>query len=115
MHVAFRSLQERLMTDQIHLPDSSISFTDIEKIDATQLPIIDRHYLRLMAHCLACFKSIANGASFGPFPEESYRLRWCLEQPNFGQDRAFISTLLVQLASAGHQLETLAKKMALHL
>ena len=96
------------MLDQNRFLDSPLSFEEIERIDATGLPIIDRHYLRLLAHCLSCFKGMANGSNVGAFPEEQDRLKWLLAKPALIDEREFVFALLDQLASAGLQLEKIA-------
>ena len=37
-----------------------LSRADAEQIEATLLPNLDRHHLRLLAHCLRSFQVIAN-------------------------------------------------------
>ena len=69
--------------------------------------------MRLQAHCLSCFKTIANGSHQGPLPLEKERLQWCLHHPNFSEDRAFIEVFLEQLAFAGCQLEDLASELGI--
>ena len=92
------------------LADSPLTLDEIQKIDATGLPSIDRHYLRLLAHCLACFKEMASGSSTGEFPIEKDRLKWLLEQPALTNERAFVFVLLEQFAGAAYQLERLAEE-----
>ena len=96
------------MFDQNKFVDSPLSFEEIERIDATGLPNIDRHYLRLLAHCLSCFKGMANGSNLGFLPEEQDRLKWLLAKPALIDEREFVFALLDQLASAGLQLEKIA-------
>ena len=87
---------------------SPLSFEDVERIESTGLSSLERHHLRLLAHCLECFKKMAGGASSGSLPQEQDRLKWCLDQPNLVNDQAFISVLLEQFAAAGSQLEKVA-------
>ncbi len=87
---------------------SPLSIDEIKRIDATGLPSIDRHHLRLLAHCLSCFKSISRGSTIGTLPKEQDRLKWIFSQPSLINDREFAFLFLDQLASAGLQLEKLA-------
>ena len=96
------------MFDQEDFNDSPLRLEEIQKIDATGLSSIERHHLRLLAHCLCCFKSIANGSSLGPLPQEEDRLKWLLAQPALANEEAFASLLLEQFVVAGCQLERLA-------
>ena len=97
-----------VMLNQHNLPNSPLSFEDIATIDETGLSIVDRHHLRLLAHCLSCFKQMAKGSSIGALPSEDVRLKWLLAQPALTNEREFVFLLLDQLTVAGLQLEKLA-------
>ncbi len=88
---------------------SPLDLEDLRKIEATKLSSLEKHYVRLLAHCLVTFKTMCNGSSVGQLPEQSSRLKWCLEQPILEQSGPFISILLEQLERAGDQLEKLAE------
>lgn len=92
------------------LINSPLSLSDIQKIDATELPSMERHYLRLLAHCLFCFKEIANGSSFGALPSEEDQFQWLLAQPTLSTDKEFAFILLEQFALVANQLERLAEE-----
>ncbi len=87
---------------------TSLTKEDIARIDATGLPGLDRHYLRLLAHCLSAFQEMANGATAGPFPDEHVRLKWCQAQSSIANEEDFISVLLQQLSLAARQLEKIS-------
>ena len=97
-----------VMLNQHNLLKSPLSFEDIATIDETGLSIVDRHHLRLLAHCLSCFKEMAKGSSVGALPSENVRLKWLLAQPALTNEREFAFVLLDQLAGVGLQLEKLA-------
>ena len=88
--------------------ESPLNERDIELIDSAQLSHLERHHLRLLAHCLECFKTMAKGSASGPLPEEKDRMTWCLAQPSLANEEAFISVLLEQFAVAARQLERVA-------
>jgi hypothetical protein len=79
----------------------------IARIDATLLPQLDRHHLRLLAHCLASFRSMDPEAT-GALPCAAARRRWCEQQPIVADDPQFLIVLLNQLNNAAHQLERVA-------
>ena len=85
-----------------------LTVKDIERIDITQLSSADKHYIRLMAYCLASFKEMANMSSSGPFPLEEHRLKWFMEQFALNQDDPFLVALLEQFSCAGDHLETVS-------
>ena len=85
-----------------------LSIDDIELIESTGLSISDKHFLRVMGHCLASFKSMSNGSKRGPFPTDQSRIDWLLKQGDFQKDDPFLLVLLEQLVSAANQLELIA-------
>ncbi len=96
------------MFNEKDLTDSPLSLQELQHIEATNLPNLERHHLRLLAHCLACFKLMSNGLNTGSLPSEDSRLQWCLDQPSLANESAFVSVLLEQFSVAGQQLEYLA-------
>ena len=91
--------------------DSPLSLEDIKEINDTQLSLLDRHHLRLLGHCLSCFKMMKNGLSSGPLPDQKIRVKWCLEHPKLCQDQVFIGVLLEEFEAAANQLEKLASDL----
>ena len=99
------------MFNKAALSSNPINPKELERIDSSGLPTLERHYLRLMAHCLSCFKQMANGACSGPLPTEQKRMEWFLKQPSLENEEAFRSILLEQFAAAGRYLEQQANTM----
>ena len=100
------------MNENKSLTSSPLSLEEIQLIEATGLPGVERHHLRLLAHCLSCFKDMSNcNNSSGDLPKDNIRLKWCLDQPKFAEDRAFVSVLLEQFDVAAQQLEEIAAYM----
>ncbi len=85
-----------------------LTLEEVQRIDETNFSSIDKHSLRLLAHCLACFKIIANRSNRGPVPSESSCKAWLDNQSFCKDDEGFRNALLEQFASAGKQLEFLA-------
>ncbi len=86
-----------------------LSLEDIELIELTKLSSLDKHYLRLLGHCLACFKEMASGLRRGPLPTDEHRLAWFLKQADFKKDDPFLVVLLEQFVSAANQLNLIAE------
>ncbi len=91
--------------------ENPISIEEIELIAATSLPPLEQHHLRLLAHCLACFKAMNSDGQKGPLPEESIRKEWCQNNQQLKTQQAFIPIFLKQLSNAGEQLEEIAQKL----
>jgi hypothetical protein len=85
----------------------TIDADTIARIDATLLPQLDRHHLRLLAHCLASFREMSADVD-GALPDAAVRRQWCEQQPVVADDPQFLDLLLDQLNNAAHQLEELA-------
>jgi hypothetical protein len=87
-----------------------LSRADAEQIEATLLPNLDRHHLRLLAHCLRSFQVIADPRHSGPLPDRRALEQWLLEQPQLVDEPQFRDLLLHQLLAAALQLEDLARQ-----
>ena len=90
-----------------------LSRADAEQIEATLLPNLDRHHLRLLAHCLRSFQVIADPRHSGPLPGRSELEQWLLEQPQLVDEPQFRDLLLHQFLAAAQQLEDLATQQDL--
>ena len=87
-----------------------LSRADAERIEATLLPNLDRHHLRLLAHCLRSFQVIAKPRQSGPLPDQRSLEQWLLEQPQLVDEPQFRDLLLNQFLAAAQQLEDLARQ-----
>ena len=85
----------------------NIDAETIARIDATLLPQLDRHHLRLLAHSLASFREMSNDVD-GALPNAALRRHWCEQQPVVADDPQFLILLLNQLNNAADQLEEMA-------
>jgi len=86
----------------------NIDADTIARIDATLLPQLDRHHLRLLAHCLSSFRDMSSDVD-GAIPNAALRRQWCKQQPVVADDPQFLRILLDQLNNAAQQLEDVAK------
>ncbi len=87
-----------------------LSRADAELIEATLLPSLDRHHLRLLAHCLRSFQVIADPRQSGPLPDRRSLEQWLVEQPQLVDEPQFRDLLLNQFLTAAQQLEELARQ-----
>ena len=101
------------MTADRNFAHSPLSLADLERIESTSLSSLERHHLRLIAHCLECFKAMGQASTTGSLPTEKERFAWCMAQPSLASDRAFVSVLLEQFAVACRYLEKVAEKFNL--
>jgi hypothetical protein len=101
------------MAEQPDVGRSPLAAEAIARIDATQLPVRERHHLRLIAHCLACFQEMAHPADQGTLPTPDQQRRWIRQQPQLRDEPDFAELLLQQFSSAARQLEQLADQRQL--
>ena len=87
------------MAERPPFADGPLSQVDAEQIEATLLPNLDRHHLRLLAHCLRNFQVIANPRRSGPLPDRDSLEQWLLEQPQLVDEPQFRDLLLHQFFS----------------
>ena len=98
------------MADSEPTPQKSpLTRAMVEEIDATLLPTLERHHLRLLAHCLASFQEMKAPETTGPVPSLDQQRSWCQGQPQLRDDPQFGELLLQQFQGAAKHLETLAK------
>ena len=88
--------------------NSPLSKEDINLISLTNLSISEKHHLRMLAHCLQCFKSMSKQNQGGLIPVKEEWLEWCLENPLMLQDDEFVQVMFEQFSGAAIQLERLS-------
>ena len=91
-----------------HLDKSPLTKEDINLIGLTNLSVSEKHHLRMLAHCLQCFKSMGEGNEAGEIPGKDAWLEWCLKNPKMFKDDEFVQVLFEQFSGAAIQLERLA-------
>ena len=85
-----------------------LSPEELAELEASLLPTLERHHLRLLAHSLRSLQAAA-GRRRGDLPTRPELLAWALGQAELQADPGFCQTFLDQLQRAGSQLETIAQ------
>ncbi|MFN6134187.1 MAG: hypothetical protein ACK46L_15005 [Synechococcaceae cyanobacterium] len=80
---------------------------ELNLLDSTLLPSLERHHLRLLAHGLRTLQAAA-GRRQGPVPERRPRAAWAAAQPALAGARQFAAAFLPQLQELGDQLAAIA-------
>ena len=65
-------------------------------IENTGFSSQDKHYIRIMAHCLGCFKAMRVESNIGNLPGPAIRSQWLLSQGKDLVDESFLNVLLDQ-------------------
>jgi len=86
---------------------SPLSQAEAERLDATLLPHLERHHLRLLAHGLRSFQAMA-GRQEGALPSAPLLSHWLAQQPELAGDPGFRDAFHQQLIGLGQQLEQIA-------
>jgi len=93
--------------------ESPLTREMVEQIDASMLPSLERHHLRLLSHCLASFQQMASPECKGPIPALAQQQRWCRDQPLLKNDPEFCDLLLRQFSTAADRLESIADALGI--
>ena len=91
--------------------NSPLSKEDINLIALTNLSVSEKHHLRMLAHCLQCFKSMSKSNPKGLIPLKEEWLEWCLKNPIMLKDDEFVQVMFEQFSGAAIQLERLANHL----
>jgi hypothetical protein len=80
---------------------------ELTGLEASLLPALERHHLRLLAHGLRTLQQIA-GCRQGEAPSAEAVRRWVLEQDSTAGDDAFAEAFSAQMMRVAEQLRTIA-------
>ena len=91
--------------------NSPLSKEDIDSIALTNLSMGEKHHIRMLAHCLECFKSMGGDNPRGLIPVKEEWLEWCLRNPIMVKDDEFVQVMFEQFSGAAKQLERLSNDL----
>ena len=91
--------------------NSSLSKEDINFIESANLSVSEKHHLRMLLHCLECFKAMSQEHKEGLIPAKEVWLEWCLKNPRMLKDDEFVQLLFEQFSGAAIQLERLSNAL----
>ena len=82
----------------------------IQEIDNLDLPIMQKHHLRILAHCLQILKIINVDNSF-EYQNKNLLREWCDNQSKKFDDKKFSKLFYEQLESTSKKLNIFSKKI----
>ena len=88
-----------------------LSAAELAELEATLLPALERHHLRLLAHSLRSLQAIAAHQPAGALPDHDAMRAWASQQPALADSPCFQAVLVEQLEAAGRQLQQLATSL----
>ena len=98
------------MSDQTNSFPSPLSDEIVKNIDQLNLPIIKKHHVRLLAHCLEIFKEIGKDEkSF--FEEDELLKKWCAKKSRKFNDKNFNQLFYEQMSSAAKKINFFSKSI----
>ena len=87
-----------------------LNIETIQEIDNLDLPIMQKHHLRILAHCLQILKKINVETSF-EYQNKNPLKDWCDNQSKKFNDKKFSDLFYEQLESTSIKLNTFSKKI----
>ena len=87
-----------------------LNMQTIQEIDNLDLPITQKHHLRILAHCLKIFKMVTSDNSLKFQTKNSLR-EWSDAQCKEFDDQKFSDLFYQQLESAEKKLNTFSQKI----
>ena len=98
------------MSNQTNWLSSPLSDEVVKNIDQLNLSIIQKHHIRLLAHCLEVFKEISN-EDLCVFEEDELLREWCEKQSRKFNDKNFNQLFYEQMSSAAKKLNDFSKSI----
>ena len=98
------------MSNNLDPLSNPLNIQTIREIDNLDLPIMQRHHVRILAHCLEILKNINANNSFDVQNNNLLR-EWCDNQSRKFDDKKFSDLFYEQLESVSKKLSTFSKKI----
>ena len=98
------------MSNNLDPSSNSLNIEFIKEIENLDLPIMQKHHIRILAHCLQILKIINTNNSFENQNKNPLR-EWCDNQSKKFDDKKFSDLFYEQLKSTLIKLSTFSKKI----
>ena len=98
------------MSNNLDLSSNPLNMQTIQEIDNLDLPIMQKHHLRILAHCLQILKIINADKSF-EYENKNLLREWCDNQSKKFDDQKFSDLFYEQLESTSKKLSIFSKKI----
>ena len=98
------------MSNNLDSFSNSLNLQTIQEIDNLDLPIMQKHHLRILAHCLQILK-IINADDSSEYQKKNLLREWCDNQSKKFDDKKFSDLFYEQLESTSNKLRTFSKKI----
>ena len=98
------------MSNHLDPLSNPLNIETIQEIDNLDLPIMQKHHLRILVHCLQILKVIYVHNSF-EYQNNNPLREWCDNQSKKFDDKKFSDLFYEQLESTSKKLSTFSKKI----
>ena len=98
------------MSNNLDPLSNPFNIQTIKEIDNLNLPIMQKHHVRILAHCLQVLKIINMDNNF-EYQNKNPLKEWCHNQSNQFDDKNFSDLFYYQLESTSKKLSTFSKKI----
>ena len=98
------------MSNNLDSLSNPLNNQTIKEIDNLDLPIMQKHHLRILAHCLETLKMLNADSSF-EYQNKNPLREWCDNQSKKFDDKKFSDLFYKQLESTSKKLSIFSKKL----
>ena len=98
------------MSNNLNPSSNALNIQTIKEIDNLDLPIMQRHHVRILAHCLQILK-IINVDNSSEYQNKNSLREWCDNQTKKFNDKKFSELFYEQLESTAKKLNTFSKRL----
>mgnify|MGYP005705806841 FL=1 len=98
------------MSNNLDPLSNPLNIQTIKEIDNLDLPIMQKHHVRILAHCLQILKAIDLNSSF-EYQNKNPLREWCDNQSKKFDDKNFSDLFYSQLESTAKKLSIFSKKI----
>ena len=98
------------MSNNLDPMSNPLNIQTINEIENLELPIMQKHHVRILAHCLQILKIINLDNSF-EYQNKNPLREWCDNQSKKFDDKRFSDLFYEQLESTSKKLSTFSKKI----
>ena len=98
------------MSNNLDPLPNPLNIETIKEIDNLDLPIMQKHHVRILAHCLQILKSL-NAEDRSELLEKNFLREWCDNQSRKFDDKKFSDLFYAQLDSTSKKLNTFSKRI----
>ena len=98
------------MSNHLDPLSNPLNIKTIQEIDNLDLPLMQKHHLRILAHCLQILK-IINVHNSLEYQHKNPLREWCDNQSKKFDDKKFSDLFYHQLETTSKKLSTFSKKI----